>query len=175
MSKVNGNKLVPVRGKQCSTEQTPHLGKKIKSFAQFADASMQDIYGKKSLEDALHLQANHFASYYIQNEGKGRFSITDFPNEAQVGPTLDFAIRKQDHGIEVIGIGNFYEAEVETVRYDASKGYILQQSKTGILTAQHNAKASFSKNAKAIAQIEIANTLYSIVLFNNETLGIFEN
>ncbi len=175
LSKVNGNKLVPVRGKQCSTEQTPHLGKKIKSFAEFADASMQDIYGKKSLEAALHLQANHFASYYIRNEGKGRFKIIDLPNEAQFGPTLDFSIRKQDHRIEIMGIGNIYEAEVETVRYDASKGYTLQQSKTGTLTAQHNVKSSFSKNAKAIAQIEISNTLYSIVLFNNDTLGVFEN
>lgn len=176
LSKVNGNKLVPVRGKQCSTEQTPHLSKKIKSFSQFADASMQDIYGEKSLADALHLQANHFESYYIQNEGNGQFTVLDLPNEAQFSPTLDFAFDRslKDNQIKVLGVGNIYEAEVETVRYDASKGYTLQQNKTKTFDAFRNFNAANPGNAKAIEKIQIGNKTYWIVLNQNAPLSIVE-
>lgn len=170
---LNGN-LVPVRGKECSTEQTPFLGKKIATFDQFANATLDQIYGKKQLEKALHLTANTFDSFYIENLGNNTFNIKTLPNEAQFGPTLDFVFSdfNKDGKTDVLGVGNIYEAEVETIRYDASKGYVLRYENS-IFKSVPNKHLPYIKNAKAVAKIKIKGIVHFIVLNNNAELSMY--
>ena len=171
---LNGN-LVPVRGKQCSTEQTPFLGKKIATYNQFANATLDQIYGKEKLEKAYHLYANTFASVLLKNQGNGRFKEIQLPNNCQLGPTLDFIFQKNKKNqlVDIIGVGNMYEAEVETIRYDASKGFILNIDNKE-LKSEITSFFPTNKNTKAIKQIEIQGVPHFILFHNNSMLSVFK-
>ncbi|MFT7073851.1 MAG: hypothetical protein ACJAX3_002851, partial [Patiriisocius sp.] len=90
LSKINNGKLVPVRGKECSSEQNPFLLDKINSYKEFASLDMNDIYGEDKLKDAYKLTAHLFESVYVENLGNGDFKIKKLPNIGQTGPTLSF-------------------------------------------------------------------------------------
>ena len=53
----------------------------------------------------------------INNDGDGTFNLSYLPNEAKIATILDFEIFDiNDDGFkDVIGVGNLYDAEVETV------------------------------------------------------------
>ena len=171
LSKVSGNNLYPARGKECSTQQTPFLADKITTYKDFANATLTDVYGKEKIENALHLKATSFHSYLMLNEGESGFSIVDFPNAAQFGPTLGFEICdiNADAQDEIIGVGDIYDAEVETIRYDASRGYILSPDMTPV----KDSGFILDNEAKNIKKIKIGTDNYLIVLNANSALSIF--
>lgn len=168
LSKKSKGNLVPVRGKQCSTQQTPFLKNKIKTFDQFANASLEQIYGSEKLNKALHLEVNTFESFLLENKGSNNFKRIALPKVAQMGPTLDFT----EINNELIGVGNCYEAEVETIRYDASKGFVLAFDNSSV-TANHQRYFKNSKNTKAVKKITIQNEVYVIVFNNNNRLEFY--
>ncbi|PCI08568.1 MAG: RNA-binding protein, partial [Flavobacteriaceae bacterium] len=71
-SEYKGN-LVPMRGKQCTTQQMPNISKKFKTFEAFATADLNSILGEENLENALHLQADILYSVYLENNQNGDF------------------------------------------------------------------------------------------------------
>lgn len=119
-------KLVPSRGRECSSEQMPFIKDKFKDYRSFANATLEDIYGEK-LNEALHYKANMLSSVFIENKGNGNFEIKELPWQSQLSPLsgFEFIDLNGDGNKEVITIGNLYNVEVETVRYDASKGSVL--------------------------------------------------
>jgi len=120
-------KNVPVRGKECSSEQMPFISQKFPKFHDFATASLQDIYGDEQLNSALRLTANNFATTLFLNDGNGKFSKANLPNEIQMSPikSAQFIDVNKDNKLDLIAVGNMYETEVETVSYDAGVGYVL--------------------------------------------------
>lgn len=173
LSKYYNGNLVPVRGKECSSEQTPFLNEKIKSYKEFASLDMEDIYGQEVIDNSNHLKAFNFKSLYVENDN-GVFKIHTLPMEAQYGPTLDMLILDidKDGYKDIIGVGNIYDAEVETVRYDASRGYILKNNQ-GTFT---NMSSGFSNNSdmRAVSQIAIQGKNYIMVANNDDLLSLFE-
>ncbi len=119
--------LVPVRGKECSSQQMPFLNKKFQTYEAFAQASIEEIYGKTALEKALHYKADILYSIFIENKGNGSFSIQKLPNEMQVAPIMGFEFLDIDNdgAEELFSVGNLYPVEVETIRFDASRGNVL--------------------------------------------------
>ncbi|MDC9721709.1 MAG: VCBS repeat-containing protein [Urechidicola sp.] len=126
-SEYKGN-LVPMRGRECTSQQMPNIKQKFKTFEAFATADLNSILGEDNLENALHLQADILYSVYLENEGDGEFSIVKLPNQVQISPILDFQFLDIDNDgqDEIISVGNLYNTEVETVRYDASYGNIMK-------------------------------------------------
>ena len=119
--------LLPVRGKECSSQQIPGLSEKFKTYNSFATASLPEIYGQEALNNAVHYTATCFTSLLLKNKGQGNFDVQELPITAQFGPTSDFLVEdfNQDGHKDVFGIGSLYEAETETIRYDGNKGYFL--------------------------------------------------
>ncbi len=166
--------LLPVRGKQCSSEQVPMLNTKFKTYGEFANASLPEIYGDKDLREATHYKAKEFSTILLINKGDGDFGIKKLPKQAQFGPTLDFVIDdfNKDGRMDVFGMGSIYEAEVETIRYDANKGYFL--------FGKENQQQDFSVKlprldklqTKAVEQLSIGNKKYLIILCKNEGLKL---
>ena len=165
LSKISNGKLYPARGKECSTQQTPFLEEKITSYKSFADATITDVYGEEKINNSLHLSVTNFHSFMLINDGKGAFSAVDLPIEAQFGPTLGFEIIdiNNDGKNEILGIGDIYDAEVETIRYDASRGYILSEKDNSFKTLRD---ANFITNheVKAIKKILIKSNPYLMLL-----------
>lgn len=129
----NDGELYPLRGRQCSSEQMPFIKTKFQTYQEFGLATLIDIYGERSLNNALHYKAKTFATSYLENLGNGRFKIIALPNSAQLSSvhgilTEDF---DGDGNIDIVIAGNLYPAEVETPRNDAGIGLFLKGNGKG--------------------------------------------
>lgn len=175
LSKLNKGKLVPVRGKECSSEQNPFLLDKIKTYKEFASLDMEDIYGKENLDDALKFKASMFESAYIENLGNGEFKIHKLPVAAQKGPTLSTYIDdfNNDGNPDIMGIGAIYDAEVETIRYDSNFGYVLLGDGNNGFKASERFEPLVRSDAKDLTAININGRKYFIVVSNNAPVEIF--
>ena len=125
-SKSKDGKLLPVRGRQCSSEQMPFILDKFKTYDQFAKASIDEILEGK-MNGAVKKIATEFRSIVLWNKGKEGFEIGYLPVDAQFSPVFSIAF----HDFNMDGIkdlllgGNYYNREVETARNDGSVGQIL--------------------------------------------------
>jgi hypothetical protein len=162
LSKHYKGSIVPVRGKECSTEQMPFLAEKYTSYASFASSDMEDIYGKEKLEEALHYQVNNFASLYLENQGNFQFGIKELPVEAQIAPINSIVVYDfdEDGQLDVVIGGNMFETEVETPAYDAGKGLFMKGLGQGeFATSLHMPESGLflHKNVKGIAPVMLGN------------------
>ncbi len=174
LSKEDNGDLFPVRGKECSSEQTPFLNDKFKSYKAFASSNIYTVYGKETIDKALHLKAESFTSYVVENKGSGELMFKALPKQLQFGPILDveFLDVNGDKKQDVIGVGANYDAEVETIRYDASRGFVVSYTTDNYFSV--NTTNITNKNTKAIEKINIGGLPHLVLLNANEALRILK-
>ncbi len=144
LSKKYQGEYVPVRGRECSSQQMPFIADKYKSYKEFASATLIDVYGEK-LEESYTKEVTEFRSVLLLNKGGLQFEKIPLPVEAQQIPVYTVATIdvNQDGYEDLILGGNIYETEVETPRLDAVSGvtlvsdtekgyYTLPQTETGL-------------------------------------------
>ncbi len=175
LSKVYNGKLVPVRGKECSTTQNAFVSQKIKTYEEFANSSLTDIYGEEEIENSFHKKVTEFESVYLENNGKGSFTIKHLPTNAQLGPTMSFVFTDVNHdgNIDVIGSGAIHESEVETVKYDSNVGYILLGDSKGGFQPYTDVSFYNGLNAKQMELVSINEKPHIIIANNNRPLTVF--
>ncbi|NAY92916.1 hypothetical protein GTQ34_13415 [Muricauda sp. JGD-17] len=126
LSKKYHDTYVPVRGRECSSQQMPFIKEKFETYSEFANASLVDIYGEK-LENSYENSVTEFQSIVLINRGNNDFEKRILPIEVQAFPLLDCAFFdiNNDGYEDIVTAGNIYETEVETPRLDAISGVIL--------------------------------------------------
>lgn len=124
---LDGKETVPVRGRQCSSQQIPQIEQKFKTYTDFANANLDEVYGKDNLDKSIHYRVTSFKSGILMNKGSGKFEIRYLPNEVQMAPIMGIQILdiNNDKIQDIIVGGNLFVSEVETGRADAGKGRIL--------------------------------------------------
>ena len=129
--------LLPVRGRQCSSEQMPFIKDKFPTYHDFANATVEKIYTPQALNDAFHRVAHELRSCVFVNGGKGVYAKQPLPMRAQAAPVNDILVADVDGDgrKDLIVAGNNYDTEVETVRYDAGTGLVLLQRSDGSFKA----------------------------------------
>ena len=168
--KYNG-KTVPVRGKECSTEQMPFLEAKFPTFHDFASSSIEEILGEK-VESCNSLMANYFSSAIILSTTSG-YTVKALPFPAQWGPIMDSVVLdvNGDGQQDIITVGRIENAEPETPSYDASRGLILYGKGNGEFEPDFSiAKTGLNLNRNS-KQIEIMRrgNQYGIIIANNNS------
>jgi len=129
LAKPYKDKVVPARGKECSTEQMPFVSEKFKTYKEFASASVVAIYGKEKLESGIALKANDFYNYILWNEGD-HLEFKKLPVLAQSFPlnATEILDVNGDKLPDLVLAGNDYNTEYETPRLDAGYGLLLINS-----------------------------------------------
>lgn len=175
LTKIANGKHVPVRGRECSSEQNPFLLEEIGTFKEFASLEINDIYGEDRLKGAYELQAYMFESVYLKNNGDGDFEVIKLPNQAQVGPTLSILSKdiNNDGYLDIMGIGAIYDAEVETIRYDSNYGYVLLGDGQGNFDHSKLYEPFIDSDSKDIETITINGKTHYVVVSNNAPLDVF--
>ena len=132
LSYKKGEKEFPVRGRQCSSQQMPAIKAKFKDYNSFANATLNQIYTSKMLNESLSYEITSFASIILEND-QGRFHIKPLPQLAQISSINKFVVDDfdADGNLDVVLAGNLYNAEVETPRNDASFGLYLRGNGLG--------------------------------------------
>lgn len=127
LSYTNGEEEYPVRGRQCSSEQMPAIKIKFQDYNSFASASLKQIYTTDMLESSLSYEVTSFSSVFLENVGD-RFVASPLPQPAQISSVNAFVVDDfdGDGNLDLVLAGNFYNAEVETPRNDASFGLYLK-------------------------------------------------
>jgi hypothetical protein len=176
LAKYDGDIEVPVRGRQCSSEQMPFVAEKFPSYAAFADASVGDMLGT-GINEALHIQAQMFESVVLINNG-GAFEINRLPVEAQFS-TINGIIPQDFNGdghVDLLIAGNMFGSEPETTRADASIGLLLAGDGKGNFKAVPAIESGFVVpfDVKDLQTIKIAGTKTAIlVACNNDALRLY--
>ncbi|NND52182.1 MAG: VCBS repeat-containing protein, partial [Flavobacteriaceae bacterium] len=169
--------FVPARGKECSTQQMPFISEKMPSFNEFANASLEDIYGEK-IGTAYQREANQFKSILLLNKGNGQFSKIYLPHMVQTMPVMDAAVMdvNKDGFEDLILVGNIYNTEVETPRLDNPYGLILLSNGTDNYDVIGPETSGFYINgdAKSVEIIQNGEKTLILVGCNNGATEAFE-
>jgi hypothetical protein len=171
-------KNYPVNGFDAAIRQLPVLKLRYKGYEEFAGATLQEIYGEQMLKASLHYKANTFASYWIENKGKGAFTMHKLPNWAQFSSINDMVeIKYNDNTTAFIIAGNLYGSEVETPRNDASIGLVLLSDNKGEIKVVPPEESSLmiKGEVKVIRKIKLASGNDALLFaINNDSLKLLE-
>lgn len=178
LAKYNGNELVPVRGRQCSSEQVPSIASKFPDYNSFANAKLKDIYGE-NLDKSLVYKAYIFESIVLENNG-GKFIVKKLPPDCQFSTIQAIVVDDFDKdGInDIVMGGNLFNAEIETTRADASVGIFYKGSKTNLFAKQYKPNESgffIPYDVKDIQPIKVNGRTSLLVGINNNALYYFQN
>ncbi len=177
LAKDYNDKIVPTRGRQCSSEQMPFIEDKFETFNAFASASIGDILGNDKIDSGIKLKAVDFHSYIMWNEGnKFRFDL--LPVLSQSFPINDIIVTdfNADNKSDIILVGNDYNTEYETPRLDAGRGLALMNlgnSNFESLTVQESG-IYCPQDAKRMRILKSANNNFIIVANNNSNLDFLK-
>lgn len=132
LSYAHDGQLFPMVGRGRAIKQMPNLAGRFKSYQQFSEANLQDIFGE-SLKTALNLKTYTFSSYYIENLGDNNFRMKPLPLLAQSSSINSVITKDFDHdGFKDLLIsGNMYQTEIEVPRQDAGTGLYLKGNGKG--------------------------------------------
>lgn len=176
LSKKYKDHLVPVRGRQCSSEQMPFIKEKFSTFNAFATASLEDIYGEQKLENSLRLETTEFRSMLFVNDG-GVFRPEALPVEVQFAPLYGIVVTdvNGDSHADIITCGNLFDTEIETPRLDAGTGRVLIGDGSGGFTLLSIEASGFYApgNVKDAVIVESTGKRYLIIAQNNGPMQVF--
>jgi enediyne biosynthesis protein E4 len=124
----DGDKLYPLAMKNDLTNQIPSLRNRYKSFADYKDATIHDIFSIEVLNRSIKLHARVTETCILINQGKGRFELSPLPPEAQYTPVYAITAGDFDNdGIcDIVLGGNQYRFKPETGINDAGYGLFLK-------------------------------------------------
>lgn len=131
----NSGELFPLRGRECSSNQMPFIKNKFKTYHDFGAASLENVYGKDALENALHYQASNFASSILRLGQTDQPPLMALPSAAQISSINDAVVYdfNGDGYQDLVAVGNLYGAEIETPRNDAGYGFYFKGGASGEL------------------------------------------
>jgi len=126
LAKYYKDGYVPMRGKECTTQQMPYVGEKFKDFHSFASSKLIDILPEKKIDEGIVYEISDFKSIILINNN-GILDPIYLPIQAQTSPIKSSLVDdfNNDGFKDLLLVGNHYGVEVETVRYDAGYGSIF--------------------------------------------------
>ncbi len=173
LSYYNDGKQYPVRGRGCSSQQIPGIKQKFENYESFSEATLVDVYSKKSLDSSLHYQVKSFASVYMENKA-GKFVLHHLPNDAQISSINQILVDDYDKDgfLDVLIAGNLFVSEVETPRNDAGYGLFLKGNGKGDFSPVSVTKSGFfvSGDVKDLSTIKKGKETFIIAAKNDDFL-----
>jgi hypothetical protein len=147
------------------------IRKKFNTYGQFGEATVQDVFSKKDLEDAQILEANWMSTSYVENLGNGTFKLTPLPNPVQLAPVFGMLPFDCDaDGLtDVIMVGNDYGMELLQGRADAFYGMVLHNLGSGNFQPLEIGKSGFvvPGDGRSVTRICLAGGASAIVATQN--------
>ncbi|MEQ9441398.1 MAG: VCBS repeat-containing protein [Cyclobacteriaceae bacterium] len=170
----------PIHSKDDFTSQFLPIRRKFPTYRKYGVATIHDIFSEQDLQGALHYEANHMASSYLENRGDGTFALHPLPVDAQISPLFGMISQDidQDGYLDVLAVGNRYDTEISTGRYDALNGLYLRGDGKGSFHSENMQKSGWyvPGDAKALAELRgtkgesiflVTQNQDSLLLFNS--------
>ena len=158
------------------TKQFKFIEREYPSSRTLAAASMNSIFGRKSLREAEKLETNVLSSVLYENIGNLQFVSHKLPKEIQFSSMESAAIMTSDDKnlTKILIGGNFYGANIEMGRSDASYGNVLSISSDNDLKVYPLGDISLKDQVRKIAPIKINNTTCYLIARNGNSLTVLK-
>ncbi len=123
---LDGNEIPFANFKEI-TKQLVSVKKKFLYAHDFANATMDELFGKGNLENSTVFEVNTLEHVFFENQGDNRsYTVIPLPEELQYS-TLNALAFIEDGSVvqKVLAGGNFFDINIEMGRYDGSRGNLL--------------------------------------------------
>ncbi|HEY1056912.1 MAG TPA: VCBS repeat-containing protein, partial [Emticicia sp.] len=176
---ING-KEHPIPTRDDLLRQLPSFREKFPNYATYARATMTEVLTEQQMQQAIIRKAYVQESMYAENLGNGKFALKPLPQMAQWAPVQSILIEDIDHdgNLDMMMVGNAYDAEPIAGRYDASVGLVLTGNGKGNFKPMLYDKTGFvaDGDCKDIITLKTASKsrLY-VVSQNRAPLKVFKN
>jgi len=121
-------KEFPAQSRDDILKQMISIRKRFETYKSFANASMDSLLTEDQRKDALKMHANYFSSAFLENDGNGKFTMTELPVQAQISVLNGMSVGDfdGDGNLDVAINGNDYGTEPLLGRYDALNGLLMK-------------------------------------------------
>jgi hypothetical protein len=177
LAKYYKNDYVPMRGRECTSQQMPYISEKFKDYNSFASSKLMDILPKDKIEGAIVYEIENFESIILINED-GKLKRKPLPIQAQVTPLKSSIIDdfNADGHKDILTVGNHYGVEVETTRYDAGYGSLfLGDGKNNFnFVSSLESGIAIPKDSRSIQKMILKNKKVLLITNNNDSLNLLK-
>ena len=124
-----GDKSYPMFSRDEMLDQMVPLRRKYLSYEAYADATIEDVFGKAKVEKSKKLVCTELASLVFENKGNFTFTRHELPQAAQFSRVSGIVVEdiNADGRKDLIVAGNFSPYRVQLGPADASFGQLLVQ------------------------------------------------
>ncbi len=176
LAKYYKDDYVPVRGRECTSQQMPYVAEKFKDYNSFASSKLLDILPEDKVKNAVIYEISNFESIILINEN-GALKPKPLPIQAQISPIKSSWVDDfNDDGFkDLLIVGNHYGVEVETVRYDAGYGLVMLGDGNNNFKPLSPINSGFyvPYDTRSIQPIKINGQNALIITNNNDALSVF--
>ena len=177
------NEYVPFLGLSEIAQAVPYVRRRMRSFEQFASASLPEIFGASRFESAAVKEATTLSHMVFLNRDEGgvRFAGRSLPMWAQLAPAYAASVADMDgDGHEDVFLSqNFFATRIKMPRQDGGRGLWLKGDGTGQFTpvkGHHSGvKVYGEQRAAPLADIDQDGRVDLLVTQNGAATRLFRN
>jgi hypothetical protein len=159
LSKDGSGKAFPVHFKSDLGKQLDMMNKKFTTYADYSNATIEDMFTPEELEKTPKAQAIWMANSFIKNLGNGKFAIAPLPTRAQLAPINDMIVRdlNDDGNPDIIAVGNNKSNSVFWGPMDAMNGLVMPGDGQGNFKCLEYPKTGFfvPGDTRSLAQLTL--------------------
>lgn len=167
---------IPFASKAELERQLPVLKKKFLYAADFAKATLQDLFGADKLDKATLLTADYFSSAILVNQGNLLFETRTLPWQAQLTPLKDAVViqANKERLPDLLLMGNYYDNNTDMGRYDAGFGTFLLNTGNGSFTSRSLPGLTVKGQVRHMQEIGIGGKKAYLLARNNDSLMVIQ-
>lgn len=174
----NGDISYPMVLRHDLTAQIPSLKKKYLKYEEYKNQTVQNIFTESELKEAVKLDVFELGTGILLNDGKGKFTFSRLPVEAQISPM--YAIEIDDFDLDgnqdILLGGNLYNVKPEAGRYDASYGIFLKGDGHGkfIAVPSLNSGLKIEGEVRDFVMLKSKGRNLLLVARNNDSVSFYK-
>lgn len=167
---------IPLPSKDELSKQLPGINKKYLSYKDFAQGSLQDIFGAEMLNTAQKKQVNNLASIFLENLGNGSFNISSLPFGAQISQVNDIFVEdlNADGYPDFILLGNNHHLSTQLSRSDALHGAVFLNNKNAGFQLAPELDLGILGVVRNTRKITIQGQPYLLIGLNNQAAQVVD-
>jgi hypothetical protein len=175
----NNGRIYPMALRDDLIRSLPYLEARYVSYANYAHATVADVFPAEQLRDAVVKRAYTFSTALARNNGDGSFTLVPLPREAQLSPVYGILATDVDRDgkLDLLLAGNFDGVKPEIGRMAAGYGVFLRGNGTGGFRPVRTTESGFfvPGQARDIKRIATPRGELYVVTRNNDRPLIFRS